>query len=538
MLEIKGEIHDRYTLEFKIGYSCNPEENDVNDFFMDSWMFIPDALYINSSTYPKESFYRDVRTLVRLITPEFTLEQIGDPECLPLSRLSKWCGRMAEECREKADSVSENHKKPAKPKGNDTILSIPDFSFKDIAANLSGRKQETETGRKLTKTEKMYEHQIKMFCSIVRSAIRDEAKRIGKQASSEECGTLVEDLTAKAEKIVNAYRQILSSTGLAASDSEQRRWFDLGDEYLCRIIDTNMFRLMEKIKEQEPPECSRIIRPLEEYISRSMEYEREHGYLLPGDSGDVRRNRNFLYRAGQLKKYIESDLYILVHQRSNTFVLQQILFMIAAGLSMVFATVVSFSFQKTFGNFTMPLFIALVVSYMFKDRFKELLRYWFATKLGSKLYDYKIKLAMGDEPIGWSKIGCDFVGESKLPSEVRHLRGRVSALEAGNCALRENVLIFRQRLSLFGKKLGRLSHYPLHGVNEILRVNLREFLRRMDSSHVPIFSQDENGELHTVQAEKVYYIHFIMRFRYNGTESFRRFRVCLHRRGATNIEEW
>lgn len=186
----------------------------------------------------------------------------------------------------------------------------------------------------------------------------------------------------------------------------------------------------------------------------------------------------------------------------------------------------------------MPLFIALVVSYMFKDRFKELLRYWFATKLGSKLYDYKTKLAMGDEPIGWSKTGCDFVGESKLPTEVRRLRGRVSALEAGNCALHESVLIFRQRLSLFGKKLGRLSHYPLHGVNEILRINLREFLRRMDSSHVPIFSHDEEKGVHTIQAEKVYYIHFIMRFRYNGTESFRRFRVCLHRRGATSIEEW
>lgn len=59
----------------------------------------------------------------------------------------------------------------------------------------------------------------------------------------------------------------------------------------------------------------------------------------------------------------------------------------------------------------MPLFIALVVSYMFKDRIKDLMHYWFANKLGSKFYDYKIKLVMHGEPVGWGKEGCDFVNE-------------------------------------------------------------------------------------------------------------------------------
>lgn len=77
--------------------------------------------------------------------------------------------------------------------------------------------------------------------------------------------------------------------------------------------------------------------------------------------------------------------------------------MLAAGLSMVFATVVSFSFQQTYGNFTMPLFIALVVSYMFKDRIKDLMHYWFANKLGSKFYDYKIKLVMHGRAGGMGK---------------------------------------------------------------------------------------------------------------------------------------
>ena len=252
----------------------------------------------------------------------------------------------------------------------------------------------------------------------------------------------------------------------------------------------------------------------------------------------VMRNNRYYENSQYLKKYIESDLYILADKKSNTFVLQQVFFMLAAGLSMVFATVVSFSFQQTYGNFTMPLFIALVVSYMFKDRIKDLMHYWFANKLGSKFYDYKIKLVMHGEPVGWGKEGCDFVNEEKLPLEVRAQRGRVSELEAGHCALRETVIVYRRRISILDKQLKLLSHYPLQGFNDIIRINLRDFLRRMDSPHVPVYMNEGKGEFHTQAAEKVYYVHFVMRYRYQGKTGYRRFRITLTRRGIKGLMEW
>ena len=80
MLEIHGKIHDRYTLEFKVGYSRYSPSAAVSDFMMDTWIFIPDSLYINAKTYPKSNFYRDFRALVRLITPVYTLEEVADEE--------------------------------------------------------------------------------------------------------------------------------------------------------------------------------------------------------------------------------------------------------------------------------------------------------------------------------------------------------------------------------------------------------------------------------------------------------------------------
>ena len=273
------------------------------------------------------------------------------------------------------------------------------------------------------------------------------------------------------------------------------------------------------------------------FLDEELDYQRRCRFLLPED-GKQEINRSFLHRTGQLKKYIESDLYILSDKKSNVFFWQQVFFMIAAGLSMVFATVISFSFQQTYGNFTLPLFIALVVSYMFKDRIKDLMHYWFANKLGSKFYDYKMKLALHGDAVGWAKEGCDFVNEEKLPYEIRAQRGRVSELEAGYCALRETVLVYRRRVSILGKQLRRLSHFPLEGLNDIIRINLRDFLRRMDSPHVPVYINEGQGDFHIQQAEKVYYLHFVIRYRYQGKTGYKRFRVGLTRRGIMDLMEW
>ncbi len=490
MYEIKGDIHDRYTLEFKIGYSHDSKEKEVSDFKMDTWVFIPDTLGISQGTYSKESFYRDFRTMVRLITPVFSLEEIANPNKLPLSRLEKWC----------------------------IIIGKP------------------STPQKQARHEKMYEHQIKMFCSIVRSAVRDESFRIYKLTDAAACKEAVAKLVSNVSSIVASYRAMQSSTNINKISPILRSYFFHGDEYLCDNIGNSFFKILFHLKSEFPNDFQEIAGPLLAYLDRDKQYELEQGYIAPKDNDEV-QNRNFISRFSQLKKYVESDLWILAKPRSNTFLLQQFVFMIAAGVSMVFATVVSFSFQQTYGNFTLPLFIALVISYMFKDRTKELLRIWFATKLGSYMYEFKTKLGFSGEHIGWMKYGMDFVSFSKLPKEVLLQRGRISGLETGNVAIKENVIIYRQRLSLFGQKLAHLSHYPLHGVNAIQRINLREFLRRMDSSYVSAYIKDEDS-FHTVQAEKVYYVHFIMRIRYQDKTEFKRFRVCMHRRGAVGIEEF
>lgn len=75
MIDIQVKLHDRYSVEFKIGYYVDRETKE-NEFRMNTWFFVPHSLDINATTYPKDVFYRDVKSNVRLITPIYTLEEI------------------------------------------------------------------------------------------------------------------------------------------------------------------------------------------------------------------------------------------------------------------------------------------------------------------------------------------------------------------------------------------------------------------------------------------------------------------------------
>ena len=46
MIGINGKIHDRNTLEFKIGYQV-PEGTLFSDFEMSTWIYIPEIKFLN-----------------------------------------------------------------------------------------------------------------------------------------------------------------------------------------------------------------------------------------------------------------------------------------------------------------------------------------------------------------------------------------------------------------------------------------------------------------------------------------------------------
>ncbi len=485
MIDIKAKIHDKFSVEFKVGFVADGERG--NDFAINTWIFLPNSLDINPATYGKEDFYRDVKSNVRFITPIFPLGEIAGGAAVPLEHIRRALSGLA------ADPSREH---------------VAD-----------------------------YEYHIKMVSAIVKSAMREAVYAV------EECGTasvaeeLCRKFVADARRTVDAYREAARIIDVPQVGVDLKHLYDFGDEYMSRLTESFSFRLLQSLGRFRGDEgAGTASAAVEELIREEADYKRARGYAAVAPD-DPQGNRRLVYRHNVLKKYISSDLYIKLDKKQDGKTVRQIYYSIAAGIAMVFATVVAFAFQRRFGNFSGPLFVALVVSYMLKDRIKELARYYFAHRLGRKYFDHKADINIKEQPIGWLKEGMDFISDGKVPPEVMEMRGRTPLLEAENRIFDEKIILYRKLVYIDGQELAKYDEYRLSGINDILRLHFGRFTLKMDDPQTPLRRLRDDGSVEVIYTDRIYYINFVMQFRYGAGSEYKRFRLVVTRNGILSIEE-
>lgn len=458
MIEIGTKIHDRYSVEFKVGFVTN-EESPKDDFLLGMWIFVPASLDMSPSTFTKTAFYRDFKSNVRLITPRFPLSSIVRGKAIPLSRVKN---------------------------------ATDDFDY-----------------------------QAKMFVSIVKSSVRNERKKIEGTSDPVEKERICRRFISDVRTILSEYEAV----------RPEERWMEayvLCEEFLFNVAAESVFKLLGCGVCRE--EMSSLLREIEDL-------RRKKGFPSI-EPDDPHNNSNFMYRHGILKKYAEGQLYLRVPKTRDGFIAEQAYYSVAAGMAMLFATVVAWAFQRHFGNLTWPLFIALIISYMMKDRIKELMRYYFAHRVGSKYFDNKAEISHRDHKIGFLKEGMDFIPMDKVPQTVLDLRAKEPVVECERLIGGEKVILYRKLVHIDRKALREVSSYRHEGINDIIRMQIGSFLHKTDNPTVNIGYMDSEGRIIKVPCEKDYYLNFVFQYDYAGRpEDFRRFRVAINRDGIKSITE-
>lgn len=493
MIRVRARIHDKFSLEFKLWFEKNmlPDIGKESYYRLESWIFLPASLDINAITYSREQFYSNIKSYYRTITPVYSLES--------LSALSI-----------ESEQVMEVYDR-------ETPLEFLSMAVLNIINDQS----------KINIAD--YEYQIKMYCAIFKSAIRERYNILKKELRNKElsyCGKsrdiLLESFRNSVYAVLESYKN-LSEKLNGKIDEPLYSLFSLGEEFIINLAEVYFYKIYDITTDSVEP------------LKRVEDYKTERGYKVLKRGGG-RENSNIIYRWNVLKKYIESDLFLSVDKRKDGVLAEQVYYSIAAGLSMIFATVVSFSFQQKYGNFTIPFFIALVISYMLKDRIKELIRYAFATNRKLKYFDNKIKLAVKDIVIGESKEGFDIVPQSKVPQKIIDIRDRSEILEMENSINKENILFYRNLIRLERDKLISTSDYSIDGINEIIFFNLSDYVKKMDNPQVPYFIT-EGETVSQILVDKVYYINFVLQLSCNDGTYVKRYRIVLNRSGILDLEE-
>ena len=132
----------------------------------------------------------------------------------------------------------------------------------------------------------------------------------------------------------------------------------------------------------------------------------------------------------------------------------------------------------------------------------------------------------------------DFISERKVPAEVIRIRQRSAILEAENCNNKEQIILYRKLVRLDRANLSKVSPYPTAGMNDIIRFNVSNYIRKMDNPFIPLYVPEENNRIGVVKGEKMYYLNLIMQFKHSDGVRYKRYRIVLNRKGIREIESF
>ncbi len=507
MLGRRLEQHDSNQLELKLAYDMEPEERRQR-YGVEAFIFLPRTLGVTTTSYPASRFYEDTISFARLRTPRVAVHALatnGPGE--------KW--------------------------------------FRIVEAPL----ERMMAGERLDPVPVV--NGLKLLAAIVRSSIRDECLAFrerfrgmdllsggAREARSAELATTLGRFLDDIRLLWARLRIVGESAGHAAVDAQIREVWTAIDEYTALNVEEVCTRIVElsdgALKLPRTESLGTARRAFAEEAVQAYLYRRSRGfpsYVVPEDE-----NESLPYRRHILKRIVSSVLYLDIRQAESGVVMTNVVGMVAAGLAMLFAVLVTLWAQLRFDMFSTTFVFAAVVSYMLKDRIKE----WGKQRLG-RLFARWIpdkRLEVRDqttgEVLGECRETVTIFDATRVDPSVRQLRHVDHQGKAATDGRPETVIRYHKQVSLSSEALQKRLH-GVDGLNDIIRFNLSHLRDRMDEPYeLHTIVDPETRQLVTMRCARVYHVNLVLRFTRSRGDSVEveteRVRVILDQRGIKRVE--
>ncbi len=474
--------HDQMSFEAKLEFPVKGDSGKQNDSNFDIYLFLPSGLDINKHNFTNRDFYNSLKTNIRLTTPFFTLDKIINGKDSPYGLLV------------------------------DSVESCLVLSSSELKAE--------------------YETQIKRFCSIFGVAMRYEVGRILNTTDSIRKDKMIKKFVKNVSNIRKKYKDLIKAVSNNGEKGTVFSIYQQADEYQSLLVEKHLFTLISMLDSTQTEDIeNRDL--LDKLVLDEMTYRIKKGY--PSVAKPNRSNEDVLHRSGRLKKFVESNLFLNTDTKKEGVLVEQVLFSIAAGIAMIFATAVAFASQMIYGNLSLPFFIALVISYMFKDRIKELVRIYLDKKHQKMFYDYKTNIySQNKNKIGYLKESFHFEQHEHLPKEIIDKRNSMRSTEITEESLGESIIHYRTKVKIETKS----SFKDFYGITQILRLNILDFTRKMDDPEKEVFIRTKKG-FKRAFADRVYHINMILTYSTKDDREIKAYKLIANRKGIKRIEkEW
>lgn len=496
-------IHDRLQMESNFTFDLRPRSSDESrrEFLVDMYLYLPNSLGVNSSSFNNSSFFRHRTNYYRVRAPLYHSLRSIDPQDFTLESADKYfAGHL---CSLERERLGDKVVQDTKLFGN-----FLHTEFKKILRLLSGKKK--------------------------------PVKEKNKAAISRQLQQRTNLLWQFRERYVAPVRK-----ELYLLDEEVTRSFKLTDEYLSYRLELTLLKAQEVLKNDSEA--------FRDFLAREMKYRKKNGILVLGEKEENPVPfEAYTYRLSLLKKYMGEALFLNTKSIKKDALYKNYAAAVGAGLAATVAGLAEHQRAQYYTGQDSSLRIAIligmaVLAYMFKDRVKDLSKEYFNTRLKQKLPDNFVALSHTSYTAkGRSKIrDLGTVSEylrfmTEVPADVAYLR-TLNQKPTNDPERRESILHVGRKFTFELRSKKHRKLFPL--LKNVHRIDISPFLSKLDNPSMPISFVDELGEARTVQAPKVYHINAVLRYETRfgaGAETryvdYERVRLIINKNGIVRLE--
>lgn len=498
MPQPRVSIHHHYQLELKLVHTLEPPRTERT---FEAWFFFPASLGMDEPTFRKEVFYEELVSYVRFQTPRMSLAQLCSEETAPFAWLVRNEARLT-----------------------------------------SGSATEADFARAL--------RELRLGAAVFRAAIRDHARFCAAElASSPPPAVVLRHVEASRRFLVDCQAALDQFRALRLSYLEARTPAQLGaaldalDDFLSVQAIEGWFSEIDTFGARSGA-TAELVAQLRAAIVAETVYRQSAGHA-PAPSDDPTVNERYVARVNALKKWVLAVLHIRVQSSRRTERVQDALFGIAAAVAMAVAVTLQLLALWTVGTpanpqvgaTTLLSFVGLTVGgYILKDRLKDRLKVWFQAGIPYWLYDRRqeLRVEAGGGSVGSVEETVRLLRAGEVVPMVTRLRDAGEEPLFTEQRAEEDVIHYRRKLRVDATR-ARAQAHEMTAVDEILRLNVTRWLRRMDDPARALLRLDESGETSIVTATKVYRVTMIVAHG-EPVRRYQKYSVVLTRDGIERIE--
>ncbi|MFO8042698.1 MAG: hypothetical protein R6U25_05820 [Alkalispirochaeta sp.] len=315
-------------------------------------------------------------------------------------------------------------------------------------------------------------YELRMVCNLFHSALKEELRE------AVTGGGVVDEVVARGRHALKRCERVLLRHADIAQPAREYLWGTTARR-VARTILSHQNRPATPVSPEERKHLEEWLRELESAA------ERWGVVTLHADPDQVARD-------AELKKWVQSILYLPARESSRNQRIFQVAAALAAGLAMTVAVIATVFAEARWSGGSLPWALALIGAYIVKDRVKEGTRAVLVRRIPGLVQD---RVTLLSEP------------DDGVRSPRRRVVARRVAVLRFPCAPKGWSCVQLQKRFTF--RLRRMHrHRRVDAVVEILRVDVSDWLQRMDRAwkYWPRRTAEGDLELASVPREYTIYV--------------------------------